>query len=85
MNKKVNALSDEINAKSQMIDDLSRQLDELYALYKETMIKLKEIKIARQQGLQVELIEKKRREIKEKMERGEPLTLEELKILYGEF
>ncbi len=49
------------------------------------MIKLREIKVARQRGLTLEAIERKRKEIMEKMERGEPLSLEELKILYGEF
>jgi len=49
------------------------------------MIKLKEVKVAKQRGITLEAIERKRREIAEKMKRGEPLSLEELKILYGEF
>ena len=85
MNKMVDSLSEEIAKRSQLIDDLSKQLDEYYSKYRDAMIKLKEIKLAKQQGVRIELIEKKRKEIREKLERGEPLTLEELKILYGEF
>jgi len=84
-NKKINALNSKINEHSSIIDDLTKQLDEVYSEYREAMIKLKEIKIAKRHRITVEMLEQKRKEVIEKYKRGEPLSLEELKILYGEF
>ncbi|MEM0365556.1 MAG: hypothetical protein QXO93_02410 [Acidilobaceae archaeon] len=84
LNKQIDELTSKINEKSSRVDGLSREIDELYGTYKDSLTKLKEFKEARRLGLQLEILERKRREIKEKAERGEPLTLEELRILYGE-
>lgn len=34
-------------------------------------------------GMELSEVEKRRDEVKKKLERGEPLTLEELKLIYG--
>ncbi|MEM0339969.1 MAG: hypothetical protein QXN05_00885 [Acidilobaceae archaeon] len=81
---KIAELSTQIDNISQEIDSKNKQLDELYSRYRETLSKLRELKIARKLRLTLEALEKKRREVKEKAERGEPLTLDEMKILYGE-
>ncbi|MEB2836404.1 MAG: hypothetical protein GSR80_001560 [Desulfurococcales archaeon] len=84
-NKKIDALSEEINERSAILDDLSRQLDLLYAVYREIMVKVRELKLARQYRMSLEELEKRRKEVMEKYKRGEPLSLQELRILYGEF
>jgi len=84
-NKKIDALSEEINERSAILDDLSKQLDLLYAVYKEIMVRVKELKLARQYKITLQELEKKRQEVLEKYQRGEPLSLQELKLLYGEF
>ncbi|MCS7106987.1 MAG: hypothetical protein NZ902_02650 [Acidilobaceae archaeon] len=83
-NRRIEELSREIEIRSLKLDDLSKEIDGLYSNYKESLTKLNEMKEARRLGIQLELLEKKKKEVKEKAERGEPLTLEELKILYGE-
>ncbi|MEN3000008.1 MAG: hypothetical protein ABDH61_05480 [Acidilobaceae archaeon] len=83
-NRKIEELSREIEVRNLKLDDLSKEIDALYGNYKESLTKLSEMKEARRLGIQLELLEKKKKEVKEKAERGEPLTLEELKILYGE-
>ncbi|MCX8196165.1 MAG: hypothetical protein N3F67_03710 [Acidilobaceae archaeon] len=83
-NRRIEELSKEIEAKSARLDELSKEIDSLYGNYKESLTRLTEIKEARRLGIHLELLEKKKREVKEKAERGEPLTLEELRILYGE-
>ncbi len=84
-NSKIDALGREIEERSAIVNDLNKQLDQLYPEYREIMIKLKELKIAKQYRITVEALEKRRKEVLEKYKRGEPLTLDELKILYGEF
>jgi len=84
-NKKIDALSEEINERSAILDDLSKQLDLLYTVYREIMVKVRELKLARQYRLSLEELERRRKEVMEKYKRGEPLSLQELRILYGEF
>jgi uncharacterized coiled-coil DUF342 family protein len=84
LSRKVSSLSEAISEKSSRVDEISRQLDSLYAEYRGVLSELKNIRESRRLGIQLELLERKRREVKEKAERGEPLTLEEMRILYGE-
>jgi uncharacterized coiled-coil DUF342 family protein len=84
LSRKVSSLSEAISEKSSRVDEISKQLDSLYAEYRGVLSELKNIRESRRLGIQLELLERKRREVKEKAERGEPLTLEEMRILYGE-
>jgi hypothetical protein len=49
------------------------------------MVRLKELKVSRQRGIQLKVLEERRKEIEEKARRGEPLSIDEMRILYGEF
>ncbi|MEM4512635.1 MAG: hypothetical protein QXK97_05000, partial [Acidilobaceae archaeon] len=84
LSDKIAELSSQIDSLSQEIDSKTRALDELYSEYRALLSRLREMKIARRLKLTLEALERKKREVKEKAERGEPLTLDELKILYGE-
>ena len=84
LTKQLASLTGTINAKSHAIDVVTKQLDLLYGKYREVMVRLRELKISRQRGLEVATLEEKRKQIEEKAKRGEPLTLDELRILYGE-
>ncbi|MDP8002571.1 MAG: coiled-coil protein [Caldisphaera sp.] len=83
-NKNIDSLAAQIQQKSQDIESLSKQLDALYQEYRDHMVKLKEMKLAKQHGIQVNILEQKRKEIEEKQKKGEALTLDELRILYGD-
>ncbi len=83
-NKNIDFIAGQIQEKNQTIEEMSRKLDSLYQEYRDKMVKLKEMKIARQRGIQLDLLEQKRREIEEKEKKGEALTLDELRILYGD-
>jgi uncharacterized coiled-coil DUF342 family protein len=83
-NKNIDALGNEIQQKSQEAENLTKQLDALYQEYRDLMVKLKEMKLAKQRGIEVNILEQKRKEIEEKQKKGEALTLDELRILYGD-
>jgi len=85
MNKEIDSLKGLIDEKSKEIDSLSKVLDALYTKYREIMVRLKELKVSRQRGIQLKVLEERRKEIEEKARRGEPLSIDEMRILYGEF
>jgi uncharacterized coiled-coil DUF342 family protein len=84
LSSKVGALTQSISDKSSRVDEINRELDSLYNEYRGVLGRLRDLRESRRLGIQLELLERKRREVREKAERGEPLTLEELRILYGE-
>ncbi len=85
LDKQVNSLKEVIDLKSHTIDVYTKQLDLLYDKYRKIMVRLRELKVSKRRGLEVTLIEEKRKQIEERLKRGEALSLDEMRVLYGEF
>lgn len=84
ISKRIEEISKEIDAKSKRLDELTQEIDAMYAKYRDSLSKLREVKEAKRLGVELEILERKRKEVKEKAEKGIPLTLDEMRILYGE-
>ena len=84
LGSRISELTVSINEMSSKLDEINRQLETLYGEYKGVLGELRDLRESRRLGLQLEFLERKKREVKEKADRGEPLTLDELRILYGE-
>ncbi|MET1129053.1 MAG: hypothetical protein ABWW70_07020 [Thermoproteota archaeon] len=76
VDKKIEELSSRIKTIDEQIASLAQSLSELTSA-------LREIRLGRERQRIEDLFRKQRKAVEEKLKRGEPLTIEELKVLYS--
>jgi len=84
LSPRIDELSKRIEEMSQEIDRLREEINERVARLRELSEQLRGLRTGRERQRLIEIYAEKRRQVEEKLKRGEPLTIEELKLLYAE-
>ena len=83
LSPRIDELTKKIEELSQEIDRLREEINKRVAELRELSEQLRGIRSGREKQRLLEIYAEKRRRVEEKLKRGEPLTLEELKLLYA--
>lgn len=83
--RKLSEVSEEIRNLVQSLINTASKINELRERYASLNQKLKEVRIAKTKATEEKIIEEKKKLVEEKRRRGERLTFEDLRILYGEY
>ncbi|MEM2343590.1 MAG: hypothetical protein QW659_05855, partial [Sulfolobales archaeon] len=82
---KLNGVNEEIRGLVQNLVNTASRINELRERYASLNQRLREVRLARIKQNEEKIVEEKRKLVEEKKRRGERLTLEDLRILYGEY
>ncbi|HIQ23776.1 MAG TPA: hypothetical protein EYH50_01845 [Pyrodictium delaneyi] len=83
LSSKIDELTKTIEEKSHEIDELREKINSKVQELRQLSQQLKSIYTGREREKILQIYSEKKRQVEEKLKRGEPLTLEELKLLYA--
>lgn len=83
LSSKIDELTKTIEEKSREIDGLREEINSKVQELRQLSQQLKSIYTGREREKILQIYAEKKRQVEEKLKRGEPLTLEELKLLYA--
>ncbi|MCE4614123.1 MAG: hypothetical protein F7B60_01150 [Desulfurococcales archaeon] len=84
LNKQIDIMTEDIEEKSKNIEGLSKERTQLKSQLKILNEQLRAVRMGEDAKKVEEFVEERRKQVMDKMKKGERLTLEEMKILYGE-
>ncbi|ABM80932.1 coiled-coil protein [Hyperthermus butylicus] len=86
----IEKLSPEIDQLTKRIEDLSAEIDKLsqeiadrVTALREALTQLQELRMNREKARALQVLRERKKIVEEKLKRGEPLTIDELKLLYA--